>query len=345
MFKILPVQNEDGSYDMNFVMKLPEQFEKQYEEFFALYEIIDIQPNILQQVSLRHPHERTCRFCKKSYPEVSFKKKAHIIPELMGRNKLVSDFECDTCNLLFSKYETDLAYFIGAPRSLTSQKAKEGVPTYKSADKKLIIRTNPDVEKGGGLTIESENFDNRIVIDEDNKKVKINADRPSHVPLKAYKALVKILLTLLPDEAFSKYAFLLQALLNLEDEKTILTGHPMCRAMIYVNPGIPFPSPLAIVMEKKDAQSTIPTHSMVLYFHNYIYQIFLPFYTDDKWLYDGIQKFTLFAAAPMVDETFVEKFGAPKFYSVDLSANTLVKKQKHEIVMSYTSINKLTDND
>lgn len=340
MFKIITELNEDtGIYDINFVLKLPEKYKAQYEHFFSLYEIADMQPNKLHTWVLKPKKERVCRFCKRTHPEVTFRKKAHIIPELMGRSKLVSDYECDTCNQLFSNYETDLSYFIGATRSLSARKAKEGVPTYKSVDKKLVIRTEKDEDTGANrLKIESDDFDNRILIDEVGKKVTIIADRPSFNPLRVYKSLAKILLTLLAQEEFDQYVRIRLALQDLNEEQHLLTGCPLCRVMVYVNPGPEFPSPLAFVMQKKDAKDKVPTHGLVLYFANYIYQIFLPFGHDDHWLYDGKTEFMLNTAAPMVDEAYVKKFGEPKFFNVDLSKNELVKKQQDEIVLSFTSI-------
>jgi hypothetical protein len=297
-----------------------------------------MQPNKLHKWVLKPRHERICRFCKKAAPEVTFKKKAHIIPELLGRSSLVSDYECDNCNHLFSNYETDLANFIGATRSLSSQKTKEGIPTYKSTDKKLVIRTDDDPYTGSRLKIESDDFENRIHIDEENKKVTIQADRPSYNPLKVYKSLSKILLTLLRQEDFDKYERIRRALLDLNDDYKLLSGCSLCRVMIYVNPGPEFPTPLALVMEKREEKDRVPSHTMVLYFANYIYQIFLPFFEGDRWLYDGVTEFTLNTAAPMVDEAYVKKFGEPQFFNVDLSKNMMVKKQKHEIVLSFTSI-------
>lgn len=338
MFKIALTEDKDGQYFIDLVMKLPEIYKKQHREFFEKYNIVNIQPNNFQQVILKRPSDRTCRFCGESYPKVTFKKKAHIIPELLGRGQLVSDFECDNCNQLFSKYETELAYFIGAARSLTQTKAKEGVPKYKSSDKKLEIKTIPNEQGQEIITLESEDFENKIHHDQENKTITIKTDRASFVPVKVYKSLVKILLTLLPEETFKKYSRMLAAIMDADDDKNLLKGNPFCRAMIYVNPGIPFPSPITLVLEKKDDKTAIPSHSLLLYFHNYIYQIFLPLYEHDLWMYDGNTEVNLHAAPPLVDETFVKKFGMPQFHNVNLGGHERIKKQKNEIVLSYTSI-------
>ena len=38
---------------------------------------------------------RQCRFCEKRSPEVTFRKKAHAIPELLGNKSLITYYECD----------------------------------------------------------------------------------------------------------------------------------------------------------------------------------------------------------------------------------------------------------
>src|SRR5688572_3441102 len=80
------------------------EFLEEWEAFWQNYklDLAIIHPN--KKPSLKPRKERTCRFCNKSMPEVTFKKDAHTISQLTGNRHLVSDFECDTCNDLFSKY-------------------------------------------------------------------------------------------------------------------------------------------------------------------------------------------------------------------------------------------------
>lgn len=340
--KIIPMFNEEiGVTELNFVVNLPEKYRKQHEEFYSIYEITDFQPNELQDRVLKPKHERTCRFCSKSYPEVSFKKKAHIIPELLGKSNFVSDFECDVCNGLFSTYETDLASFIGAPRSLSAKKGKNGSPTYKSADGKMEIRHREDPETGDKKELSSSNFEQDIQINYTDKKVTINADRPPYTPLRVFKSLAKIALTLLSEEEFAEYGDLNHLLKDTDEKQNKLSGNPLCRAMIYVNPGPEFPSPLVLMHSKKHNSDPVPNHSMVIYFHNYIYQIFLPFCKSDHWMYDGKTEITLHPAPPMVDTAFTDRYGYPEAHTVDLSSSERLKNQKHAITMSYTNIIKM----
>jgi len=87
------------------------------------------------QIQLFDDKNNTCRFCGKSSSEVTFKKKAHAISELIGNKEFVSKNECDVCNEHFGNlYEDNLSKYLGITRSLSQVSSKKGVPSYKSGD-------------------------------------------------------------------------------------------------------------------------------------------------------------------------------------------------------------------
>ena len=74
-------------------------------------------------------------------PDVTFKKKAHVIPQSLGNRNIVSLFECDSCNgAIFSIYESSLAAFIGIPRTFAEIRGQKGVPTYKDKETNFRIQ-------------------------------------------------------------------------------------------------------------------------------------------------------------------------------------------------------------
>lgn len=84
-------------------------FFKENYEVIATYELIKGKKIILGDKS-----ERKCRFYGKGKGDVSFKSKAHAIPQLLGNNELFTYYECDTCNKVkFHKLEDHLANFLG----------------------------------------------------------------------------------------------------------------------------------------------------------------------------------------------------------------------------------------
>jgi len=155
-----------------------------------------------------------------------------------------------------------------------------------------------------------------------------------------YKSLLKIGLTLLPEQDYTKYKRVTKMLLNNNETNDLLATSPLCRLMVYTNPGPEFPSPLAIVCEKKEQNTAVPSNTITLYFNNYVYQIFLPFCDDDMWMYDGKTNVVFHAAPPLVDELFLKRFGKPKFSSIDLSSAERKKNMPDKIVMSFESMRK-----
>ena len=85
--------------------------------------------------------------CGKGNPEVKFGKFAHLIPMAIGNKFLIHDSECDSCNEEFGLLEQSFVNFIGIYRTVDKIKGYEGVPKFKSKDKKLSISMEKD-EKG-----------------------------------------------------------------------------------------------------------------------------------------------------------------------------------------------------
>lgn len=74
-------------------------------ELIVNYSTLDIP----RPLYLGNKIQRVCRFCGKNKNEVSFKKKAHVIPEGIGNKKLFSLSECDSCNSFYGNtIENDL---------------------------------------------------------------------------------------------------------------------------------------------------------------------------------------------------------------------------------------------
>jgi hypothetical protein len=97
------------------------QYIERANSFYEVYELIDVIVKEDPRYSKRNmklPRKRTCRFCGKSYPETQFSNYSHLLPQFVGNRNLYSDFECDTCNELFSVVENDLAEFLGLSRSI-----------------------------------------------------------------------------------------------------------------------------------------------------------------------------------------------------------------------------------
>lgn len=337
MFKIaIEQEKESNNFNISFIGKLPERYQEIFKDFFSSYSIIDIKEESLNSRTLKQKNERECRFCGKSSPTVTFKKRAHLVPELLGNKKIFSDFECDTCNAKFGKNENDFANFLGLTRSITGVKGKAGIPKFKTPDKTLVIREGfideNDLEKK--IVIESHGMENNhFILDPTGKRLVLNGIRHSYIPFNVYKAILKIALSTIDEVEVIKYKKAFDLLLDNSAEQN--EALPLFNLPVFVSPGPPFPSPLILLFEKKDKSDPLPTHIAVMYFHNYIYQITLPFYADDEWMYDGKMLINFKSAPPFIDEKWANCFGYPTFQRLDFSKKHLIKGEKQTVTFSF----------
>ena len=111
---------------------MSKEIEKLFGELRSSYEVLAYNGNTKKGIGEADKSKRICRFCSKSYPEVSFKKVAHSISEALGNKKIITNEECDTCNEKFGKgIENDLILFLDFFRIFFGVKGKKGVPKLK----------------------------------------------------------------------------------------------------------------------------------------------------------------------------------------------------------------------
>ena len=153
----------------------------------------------------------SCRFCLSANPK--FKNRSHSIPEFLGNKTAFTLDECDDCNKLFGNgIEKSLKDFL-MPGWFYRAKGKKGRPTEYAAggasifaDDKFI---NINLPKGIPKIHETLEFNSK----------EVNT-------LKSYKALLKILISLLPDEFLLEFARTIHWLKNGHDF-SFLTHKPL----------------------------------------------------------------------------------------------------------------------
>ena len=155
---------------MSYDYKNLEYFEENY--FFVHLET----PSQEEYIPTNQPF--VCRFCGKTKPETTFKKKAHAIPESLGNKFLKSKNECDICNTKFGhEFEDHLAKFLLPYRALMGINGKKGVVTYKDLKTRFknlenIINIKSDIEA--------------FRIDEQNHKAYLDINQQSYIPINVY---------------------------------------------------------------------------------------------------------------------------------------------------------------
>ncbi|MED1724752.1 HNH endonuclease [Brevibacillus parabrevis] len=173
--------------------ELPEWLQKT-EEYYRHYRFVDNVLDYKEKTYLGFKDNQTCRFCGKSKPDVTFKKKAHAISEMLGNRYLCTYYECDTCNGdIFSKLETDLAWFTEPERSMTQMVGKNGLPTFKQQG--FEFRS----EYVGGIMIRDQIDNDVFQWNDENNEFFLKLKRKPHVPRAVYKAFVKMAITLMPE--------------------------------------------------------------------------------------------------------------------------------------------------
>lgn len=132
-----------------------------------------------------------CRFCKKSYPDVRFKKNnAHAIPDALGNKLVFCNDECKTCNNKLSSVEKNLINYLN----------------FRRAEHKILGKKSRIIQNFGqnyvldGKTGSLE-YSNEVIIEKksDHSIAKfLDANLITHLGI--YKALCKIAVNLMPND-------------------------------------------------------------------------------------------------------------------------------------------------
>lgn len=252
--------------------------------YAANYRLVD--PNIgllpTDKRYLRDRAAKTCRFCRKSEPEVKFTQETDALPEATGNKSLITDYECDTCNDKFGRgIDTEFGKWSKPLRTFYQVRGKDGVPTLK--------REGPT---GWRIELKQDGFvfqqheDNPVVdVDEANDRVTIEVPIDRHVPIAVFKAFVKMALSLLPGAEVEDFKLTFQWL-----QETIHTRpfHPDIARLYYTfTPGPrPFEGVTTFLFIRKETAPPLPHCVFVIAFGNECYQMFVPCPVKDRAL-DG----------------------------------------------------------
>jgi len=236
---------------------------------------------------LKPKSERSCRFCGRSFPETTFNKESHIIPHLLGNKYYISDFECDSCNSFFGKFENDLAYFLGIVRTIQGVSSKnKKVPTFKSPGDLLIAKRTELHGVSDGVKIDLN--DPSIVglkINHETGESRIKFTKQPYVPLNVYKAFLKIALSIIPSKYVEDYRKAYQLLINNSSSLAIFANIVVYELPLEHKVG----APVCFLFKKKVGAEKVITHIFSLYFQNTIFQFTLPLFEEDIniGMYDG----------------------------------------------------------
>ncbi|KQT62076.1 MULTISPECIES: HNH endonuclease [unclassified Aureimonas] len=213
----------------------------------------------------------TCRFCKRSKPEVKFSKDAHVVPAFVGNKVLFSRYECNECNERFSKFEDDLAKMTMGDRALGQVPKRKGYASLKPQGKKSSFERGPN-----GVVIKQYMDEGVFTVDAANSQFITTYDTQPFRPLGAYKALAKIAFTLLPETELSRFEEL-RVWLRESDvgSRKVYGGKAHWCYQTFIPGPSPFPKPIISLMRRREGVHA-PYLMLFLAFGNWTYQIFPP---------------------------------------------------------------------
>ncbi len=255
-------------------------------DFWEKYGLI----NSSNSYSLAGVKSNICRYCGKTASEVTFEQKTHLLPELIGENEILTFDECDVCNNLFSGYESNFSVFVRPYVTLFGVKGKKKVPAFQSRtiDRNEETRTLLRHKQGNQKEMYIRSLSD-YTINSDSNTVELLFRKPPFVPLKVYKTLLKIGLSLLPSELdiFNRQSF--AWLTNRQEELNFIS-----QAFVTTLKRKRFAQSFACLYKANklfDNTNEFPEYILILCFVNQIIQIFLPFsdelkqvHNDDKQL-------------------------------------------------------------
>ncbi|MCA7888596.1 HNH endonuclease [Burkholderia contaminans] len=189
------------SIESDYHRKAAAFYERNYRLRFTFEQV-----NIASQKKriLRGPEPRCCRFCGRGVSQVTFGDVAHAVPESIGNRRLISEYECDTCNRFFgSSIENHFGNWSKPNRLLAGRRGKTGIPTLKGGGPSgwRIERTGNRFEIFAGANEDDRPF----TASEDHRVVNLSLTRDPYVPVAVLKTFVKMALSVMPDEEFANF--------------------------------------------------------------------------------------------------------------------------------------------
>ena len=257
--------------------------------FWVYYDIVGHYHKLDKKIFIGE--KNNCRYCGETDPK-KFGSISHTCPEFTGNKKLFSLDECESCNSIFSKYETELGNHSHFMRTLMGLRGKNNTISFKSNNKKITFKNNGKKllcqinNARSNDSIEGEDFIRKIDVKNNKQEFIFKFKNKRYIPLYLFKALNKFAFAILPKSELEKGGFEIFTEWLRNPERTITEDEPNRPFFyIYKNPNsFITKEPLLMIFKKREAHANahFPTYSFFFAFGRFAYQIFLPFYKHDE---------------------------------------------------------------
>lgn len=221
-----------------------------------------------------------CRYCGAAGPAVFGKRtNAHALPAALGNRTLFSLDECKACNGRFSLYEDALCKAVGPFLTLGGVRGRRGVRRTGQTGSKSTVRHSVGDGKRQ-LSVVSDGDANELVgIDKATGSLKLTMpiEGDVFVPRYAYKALVKIGLSMLPPAELAGFR---KAIASLSELDVMPHGGPLQVGFSHAYVGNSPPALAGTLLRRSDVQALAPYMIFVLMAGSVCFQIWLR--SDDR---------------------------------------------------------------
>ncbi|MDE2914922.1 MAG: hypothetical protein OXL68_18620 [Paracoccaceae bacterium] len=272
---------------------------------------------------------RHCRFCGEHEPAVTFKHEAHALPAAFGNTYLFSYYECDACNHLFGEgIENHLGNWSKPMRTLSRITGRNGVPTIKNHGHKKIWRIE---HSDSGLRLKE--YEQHFRLDEEAGRLRFDVTRDTYIPTAVRKGLIKIGLTLIPDEETRYFRETYDWIRDADHSREFVTGLPVVHTRL---PG-PMRNDVIVLalMRRRDDIDTAPYTFFILGFGNHLLQVFLPSVSQDKCI-DG--KTMAFPPFPPLNAQDPARYGWPEVSFEHLKGHYPVCGEQVPVVFEFKNM-------
>ena len=216
---------------------------------------------------------KTCRYCGRSYPQVSFKKRAHTIPEFTGNKKLFSKYECDACNEdYFNLFDNEFANFMLPFNTLSGIVVKKNkIPKYKQKGEPIIefLTDKLSISK----------VSDSVVGNIDISPLEIVIKLPAYIPEYIYRCLIKIGLGIIPEKDLPAFNPTKKWLMNLNCQPNI---QPSMIFSTYPNSLQMNEIVCSVLKRKSSCTKTFSSTILFLSYSNYAFQTYFPINSKEE---------------------------------------------------------------
>ena len=265
--------------------------------------------------------KRTCRFCGRTEPDVTFKKVAHAIPHFIGNRTLKSLYECDECNgKVFSPMESQFSQFMSFYHTFYHVSKGGKVPIFKNNDKehsKIVV-------DGGTIKIDCVEGDDLVSeIDKKNHTFTIKAKR-SYVPQNVYKIFIKMALSIMPEAEMTHFKTTLEWLMG----KREFDYNLKLIERRYDGLMNPFKFNSCLLFKRKDDhRDNVPAYIFGLAYYNFFFETYIPLCDEDRNLEGKVE--IPFIPTPLDYEGY-------KFSKMFHDLSSAEKVSKEDVVQTFT---------